>query len=50
MKDLKVTIHGETGSISYEVYKTQKGAVSFGKKVAKEAFYGENCTVEIEEI
>lgn len=50
MKDFKVTVTGETGSISYEVRKTAKGAESFGKKVAAEAFYGERCTIEVVEI
>ena len=50
MKDFKVTVTGETGSISYEVRKTAKGAESFGKKVAAEAFYGEVCTITIVEI
>ena len=50
MKDFKVTVTGETGSISYEVRKTAKGAESFGKKVAAEAFYGESCTIVIVEI
>ena len=50
MKDFKVTVTGETGSISYEARKTAKGAESFGKKVAAEAFYGEICTIEIVEI
>ena len=50
MKDFKVTVTGETGSISYEVRKTAKGAESFGKKVAAEAFYGEICTITAVEI
>ena len=50
MKDFKVTVTGETGSISYEVRKTAKGAESFGKKVAAEAFYGESCTIVVDEI
>ena len=50
MKDFKVTVTGETGSISYEVRKTARSAESFGKKVAAEAFYGESCTIEIVEI
>ena len=50
MKDFKVTVTGETGSISYEVRKTAKGAESFGKKVAAEAFYGESCTIVVAEI
>lgn len=50
MKDYKVTVKGETGSISYEVYKTEKGAKSFGKKVANEAFYGEVTTIKVEAI
>ena len=50
MKDFKVTVTGETSSISYEVRKTAKGAESFGKKVAAEAFYGEICTITVVEI
>lgn len=50
MKDFKVTVTGETGSISYDVYKTEKGARNFGVKVAKEAFYGELCKIEVVEI
>lgn len=50
MKDFKVTVKGETGSISYDVYKTHKGALNFGKKIAKEAFYGEQCEILVEEI
>ena len=50
MKDFKVTVTGETGSISYEVRKTAKGAESFGKKVAAEAFYGESCAIVVAEI
>jgi len=30
--------------------KTAKGAESFGKKVAAEAFYGESCTIVVVEI
>ena len=47
MKDFKVTVTGETGAISYNVYKTEKGARSFGKKVANEAFYGEEVVIEV---
>ena len=50
MKNFKVIVTGETGSISYEVRKTAKGAESFGKKVAAEAFYGESCTIAVVEI
>jgi len=47
MKDYKVTVKGESGAISYEVYKTPKGANSFGKKLANEAFYGEEVEIII---
>ena len=48
MKDLKVTIKAESGQISYEVSKTIKGATSFGKRIANDAFYGEEFEVVIE--
>lgn len=47
MKDFKVTVTGETGTISYDVYKTEKGARSFGKKLANEAFYGEDVVITL---
>lgn len=47
MADFKVTVTGKSGVISYTVYKTEKGAKSFGAKVANEAFYGESVTVEV---
>lgn len=47
MNEYKVTVTGDTASISYTVYKTEKGAKSFGAKVAAEAFYGENAQVEV---
>jgi hypothetical protein len=48
MKDYKVTVKGESGSITYEVYKTERGAKGFGKKVANEAFFGEEVTITVE--
>ena len=50
MKEFKVTVKGSTGSISYTVFKTEKGAMSFGRKVAKEAFYGEIIKIIVEAI
>ncbi len=50
MNSYKVTVKCNAGSISYEVMKTKKGAESFGKKIANEAFYGEECEMEIVEI
>ena len=50
MKDFKVTIKGQSGSISYEVRKTHKGALGLGKRVANEAFFGEEVEITIEEI
>lgn len=47
MAEYKVTVTGKSGAISYTVFKTEKGAKSFGSKVAAEAFYGENATVEV---
>lgn len=47
MADFKVTVTGKTGAISYTVYKTEKGAKSFGSKIAAEAFYGEECKIEV---
>ena len=48
MKDFKVTVKGESGSIRYEVYKTERGAFGFGKKIAREAFYGEKVEIIVE--
>ncbi len=50
MKNYKVTITGTSGKISYEVNKTLRGAEGFAKKVANEAFFGEQVSVEILEI
>jgi hypothetical protein len=47
MTEYKVTVTGATGSISYTVLKTLKGANSFGLKVANEAFFGEEAKVEV---
>ncbi len=47
MNEYKVTVIGESGKISYTVRKTEKGAMSFGAKIANEAFYGEKSTVEV---
>ena len=48
MKNFKVTVKGESGSISYEVRKTLKGAQNFGKRIANEAFYSEKVEILIE--
>lgn len=47
MTEFKVTVTGETGAISYTVYKTEKSAKSFGEKIAREAFYGEEAKIEV---
>jgi hypothetical protein len=47
MKEFKVTVKSATESISYEVFKTLKGAKSFAKKIANEAFYGEEVQIII---
>lgn len=48
MKDLKVTVSGKSGKLTYEVLKTLKGATSFANKIANEAFYGEEVEITIE--
>lgn len=48
MKDFKVTVKAECGLMIYEVYTTEKGAISFGKKIAKEVFRGEKVEVKVE--
>ena len=48
MKTFKVTVKGESGSISYEVTKTFKGAKGFGKRLANESFYGEEVEIIVE--
>lgn len=50
MKDFKVTVKSASGSISYAVFKTEKGAMSLGRKIAKEAFYGEEVEIIVEAI
>ncbi|AUM58677.1 hypothetical protein phiP47_049 [Plesiomonas phage phiP4-7] len=50
MKDYKVTVIAESGSITYEVRKTLRGAQGFAKKIANEAFYGEKYEAIIDEI
>ncbi len=50
MKNFRVTIKSEKYKLSYDVKKTLKGAQSFAKKMANEAFYGENVSIEITEI
>lgn len=48
MKHYKVTIKGQSGTISYDVFKTEKGAYGIGKRVASEAFYGEEVVITVE--
>ena len=48
MQDFKVTVTGETGTISYDVFKTLRGAKGLAKRVANEAFYGEEVKITIE--
>jgi hypothetical protein len=50
MKDYKVTIKAANATISYEVYKTERGAYSFGKRIANEAFYGEEVEIQVEAV
>ncbi len=48
MKDYRVTIKGQSGTISYDVFKTKKGAYGVGNRVANEAFYGEEVVITVE--
>lgn len=50
MKNFKVTVKSQNYSISYEDFKTEKSAKSFGKKLANEAFYGESVEITVEAI
>ena len=48
MQEFKVTVKSATESISYEVFKTLRGAKGLAKRVANEAFYGEEVEITIE--
>lgn len=50
MKEFKVTVKSAKSSISYTVFKPEKGAMSFANKVAKEAFYGEVVEITVRAI
>ena len=45
----QVTVSCKEGSISYGCdCKTERGAFGFGKRLANEAFYGEECEIKVE--
>ena len=49
MKEYKVTVSCKDGLISYNCsYKTDRGALGFGKRLANDAFYGEECDIKVE--
>ena len=48
MRNYKVKIKGQSGAITYEVRKTERGAYGLGKRVANEAFYGEDVVITVE--
>jgi len=49
MKEYMVTVSCKEGSINYNCfYKTERGAFGFGKRLANEAFYGEECEIKVE--
>jgi hypothetical protein len=50
MKNYKVTVTSKSGSISYDVLKTLKGAYGVAKRLANEAFYGEEVEITVTEI
>ena len=44
-----VTVSCKEGSIIYDCdCKTERGAFGFGKRLANEAFYGEECEIKVE--
>jgi hypothetical protein len=48
MKNYRVTVKGESGSIHDDNMMTERTALSLGKKIANEAFYGEECEIKVE--
>ncbi len=48
MKTYKITIKGLSGVLKYEVRKTEKGAKGVAKRIANEAFFGEEVEITIE--
>jgi hypothetical protein len=50
MINYKIWIKGNSGTLSVNVYKTKKGALSAAKRIANEAFYGEEVQITLEEI
>ena len=50
MKNYKVTVKAKVGALTYEVRKTLKGAQGFAKKIANDAFYGEEVEIIIQEL
>lgn len=50
MKNYKVTVNSASGSLTYEIRKTLKGAQGFANKLANDAFYGEEVEIIIEEL
>ena len=47
MKNYRVTISGDSGKIAYDVFKTEKGAYGAGRRIAREAFWGEGVTITV---
>lgn len=50
MINYKIWIKSNSGTLSVNVYKTKKGALSAAKRIANEAFYGEEVQITLEEI
>ena len=50
MTNYKIWIKGNSGILSVNAYKTKKGALGIAKRIANEAFYGEEVEITLEEI
>jgi len=44
-----VEIKCALGCLSYTVFRTEKGAMSVGRRIANEAFYGEESVITVTE-
>jgi hypothetical protein len=47
MSEYKITISGQSGTISMTVRKTEKGARGTAQRIANEAFYGEVVEITV---
>lgn len=47
MSEYKITISGQSGTISMTVHKTEKGARGVAQRITNEAFYGEVVEITV---